>query len=87
MTRSSEKKLAEITVTFQPMALINPVINKAPTMLIDIGIITHLIYLNKIESINDIVRTTARLKTIKSLLMKAITSFLIIGTPPKKRFA
>jgi hypothetical protein len=87
MTRSSEKKLAEITVTFQPMALINPVINKAPIMLIDIGIITHLIFRNRIERINVIVKTTARLNTIRSLLMKLITSFLIIGTPPKKRFA
>ncbi len=87
MTNKSEKKLAEITVTFQPIALIRPVIKRAPIILILIGTKTHLIFRNKIESINDIVRITARLNTIKSLLMKSITSFLIMGTPPKKRLA
>ena len=35
----------------------------------------------------DIAKITARLNTIRSLLIYAIASFLIIGTPPKNKLA
>ena len=58
ITRSSEKKLEEITVTFQPIALINPVMNRAPVTLIIIGNKTQRI-LRKINvRITDIAKTT-----------------------------
>ena len=69
MTSNNEKKLLEITVTFHSRNASRPVMIRAPEMLMIIGIRTQRMPLKMMAKIIVINPITAKLNTIKSLLM------------------